>query len=86
METRKIKIKIADKDIIRRLDQSKLSEADKQYIEDQSVLWEKVNKYGMDFFDMGREEGLEKGLEEGLEQGEKKKSIEIATPMLLRRN
>jgi len=81
------------KTIISRLDQSKLSDEDKHYIEEQSILWEKVNKYGTDFFDMGRKEGMQKGMQKGMEKGMEKekqnsdrkikeKQVEIAKNLL----
>ena len=66
------------KEIMRRLDQSKLTDDDKQYISDQRVMWEKIGKYGRDFYEDGRKEGRL----EGRLEGEKAKAVEIAKEML----
>lgn len=44
------------KEIMQRLDQSQLTEQDKQYIIDEREMWEKVSKFGQDFYDDGRKE------------------------------
>ena len=41
------------KEIMRRLDQSKLNESDRQFIIDERDLWEQVDKYGKDLFEDG---------------------------------
>ncbi|MCD4818814.1 MAG: hypothetical protein K8S23_08995, partial [Candidatus Cloacimonetes bacterium] len=49
------------KEIMRRLDQSKLDMDDRQFIIDERELWSKIDKYGRDFFDDGEKVGREKG-------------------------
>ncbi len=64
------------KEIMRRLDQSELTELDKQYINDQRLMWSKIGKYGKDFFDDGKKVGIEKGKIEGEKVGIEKGKIE----------
>jgi len=70
------------KEIMRRLDQSELTREDLQYITDQRIMWEKIGKYGKDFFDDGKKVGMVKGEKLGIKKGKIQEKLKIAKEML----
>jgi len=78
------------KKIIDRLDQSKLSDDDKEYILNNDDLLERYARFERGILEQGLKEGrkngikegVKKGLKEGMEKGMEKEKIEVATNLI----
>ncbi|KPA16731.1 hypothetical protein MHK_003076, partial [Candidatus Magnetomorum sp. HK-1] len=69
-------------EVIRRLNNSILTDADLEYIKQEKESWEEVKRYDMEHYEEGKKEGKKEGREEGLKEGEIKGEIKTLKSIL----